>query len=60
MTQDETVTDYGRGFAIGFDDKIMHWWQLRNYSIEFQRGYRDGKAKIDEMVDDVAQSRCFG
>lgn len=57
MTQQSA--EYKRGYAIGFDDQIYHWWQLRNCSPEFQRGYRDGKAEIDRLVDEEAQSRCF-
>ncbi len=53
-------SDYDFGYRVGFADCIIQWDSLRCYTIEFQRGYNKGKAKIDEMVDDAAQARCFG
>ncbi len=53
------VKEWERGARTGFADDPIPWYLLRHYSPAFQLGYRIGKAEIDAIADDAAQSRCF-
>ena len=52
--------EWNHGYRYGFDDNHIQPWRYRNYSVTFLMGYQVGKAEIDRLVDDAAQSRCFG
>ncbi len=52
----EAMNEWQRGYRYGFEDNFIPWGCLRNYSLTFQYGWRDGKAKIDRLVDIAAQS----
>lgn len=52
--------DRAYGYRVGFADIFLKWYELNHYSVEFRAGYREGKDKIDQLVDDAAQARCFG
>jgi len=54
------VKKWERGRCIGFADERLTWRELEHYSPAFKLGYRIGKAEIDALVDDAAQSRCLG
>ena len=56
----EYFREWRRGYLYGFDDNYIQPWRYRNYSVTFLMGYQVGKAEIDRLVDDAAQSRCFG
>jgi hypothetical protein len=56
----EAKEEWDEGCAFGFADNYIHWWQWKFYSPTFTLGYRVGKAEIDRMVDDVAQSNIWG
>lgn len=60
IQQRKGESDYDYGRRVGFDDYILLWWQLQQYPPEFQRGYAEGKAEIDRLIDNAAQSRAFG
>lgn len=49
--------DYKKGYRRGFDDEILQWYQLRNYSKEFQAGYRDGQDEIQRLIDEHVATR---
>lgn len=49
--------DYDRGYRDGFAEE-SDWYPSNNKSYNY--GFRSGKAEIDRLVDDEAQSRCFG
>lgn len=56
----ELMAQWKEGFDYGWEDNIIQQYNARYYPPTFYLGYRAGKAKIDELVDNAAQSRCFG
>lgn len=48
---------YDKGYAYGFADNHIEWWNYKHYTPSFLLGWRNGKSEIDRLVDDAAQSR---
>lgn len=53
------LTEREKGYRFGFDDNYIEPWRYRYYSQEYILGYLTGKAEIDRLVDEAAQSRYF-
>ena len=52
------LKEWEKGFRVGWADEHIAWYLLRDhYSPAFRLGYNLGKAEIDALVDDAAQSR---
>ncbi len=49
--------DFEAGYAYGFDDNNIQWHHRDGYTPAFLRGHREGKAKIDELVEDAIEAR---
>lgn len=55
----DAVKEWQKGARAGFTGELIAWYSLSHYSPAFQLGYRIGKAEIDALADEAAQSRCF-
>lgn len=51
------MSEWERGYNYGFNDNHIEPWRYRHFSSTFLMGYRVGKAEIDRLVDEAAQSR---
>ncbi len=49
--------EWEAGYSHGFGDNYIETWRYRFFSKSFLLGYRAGKAEIDKLVDEAAQSR---
>jgi len=48
----EAMARWQRGCDYGFGDNFLTWYQLEYHSLQFQHGYRVGKAENDEGRDE--------
>lgn len=53
-------SDHDWGQRLGWEDVYVPDWQLfRYYSPEFRNAYTTARNKMNLMIDEICQSRCF-
>ena len=51
------LADWEKGRDYGFGDSTIKPYEYQHYPKPYILGYRAGKAEIDDLVDEAAQSR---
>ena len=56
----EAKVEWNEGWAVGFADEHIEWWQEKFYSPTFILGYRVGGAEIDRLVEEAVHYNTWG
>lgn len=59
-SNEEHQRQFDKGYQFGYDDNYIEPCFYKNYNKSYILGYRAGKDKCDDMIDEAAQARCFG
>lgn len=57
--QRQGETEYAWGYRLGYDDAYLDAMDLRSRSPQFRDGFRNGKADIEAICEEVTESRYF-